>query len=280
MSGLSVLTLVKNRTPHLHRQIEGLRRSIAAPGELIIVNMGAGPLNLSAAAFPINVVDLASDGLPLAQARNLAAAQANFEKLLFLDVDCIPMRNLLTASAQALDQFNGLICAEIRYLPASDLRNWQEEELLLTAAKHPARDFPASGLRPEHNPGLFWSLAFAIWRKQFHALGGFDEGFTGYGAEDTEFAFRARDAGIGLAFLGGAGAMHQHHPVYDPPLQHFNDIVRNAQRFYDRRGSWPMQGWLDAFAAMRLIGIAGDKLHILRQPRAEEVAAVCKEAAF
>jgi hypothetical protein len=273
MPGLSVLTLVKNRDPHLVRQIEGLSRSLAAPGELIIVNMGAGPLNLPAAAFPIHVIDLPSEGLPLAQARNRAAAQAKSEKLLFLDVDCIPMRHLLAASAQALDQFHGLICAEIRYLPATDLRGWQEAQLLQTAASHPARAFPASGLRLEHNPGLFWSLAFAIWREQFHALGGFDENFTGYGAEDTEFAFRARDAGIGLAFLGGAGAMHQHHAVYDPPLQHFNDILRNAQRFYDLRGTWPMQGWLDAFAAMRLIAITGEKLRILRQPRADELAA-------
>jgi glycosyltransferase involved in cell wall biosynthesis len=37
MTGVSVLTLVKNREPHLARLIEGLRRSEKRPAELIIV---------------------------------------------------------------------------------------------------------------------------------------------------------------------------------------------------------------------------------------------------
>jgi len=144
------------------------------------------------------------------------------------------------------------------------------------AVPHPHRHFPERGLRIEPNYGLFWSLAFAIRRDRFRSLGGFDERFLGYGAEDTEFAFRAQDAGIALAFLGGAGALHQHHENFDPPLQHFSDIVRNAQLFYDIRKHWPMRDWLDAFQRLGLIDIEPGQLRILRQPRETEFAAARK----
>ncbi|MET0931866.1 MAG: hypothetical protein ABWX74_20295, partial [Aeromicrobium sp.] len=46
---------------------------------------------------------------------------------------------------------------------------------------------------------------------------------------------------------------HQHHPVSSPPLEHVEDIVRNATVFHDRWGAWPMGGWLDAFEERGLV---------------------------
>ena len=40
--------------------------------------------------------------------------------------------------------------------------------------------------------GLFWSLNFAVRRTVWDELGGFDEGFGGYGGEYTDLAFTAR----------------------------------------------------------------------------------------
>jgi GT2 family glycosyltransferase len=124
----------------------------------------------------------------------------------------------------------------------------------------------------EENAGLFWSLVFAIRSARFSALGGFDEAFTGYGAEDTDFGFRAKQAGLPLLFMGGAGAFHQHHDIFDPPVQHLADIVRNARLFYQRWKVWPMEGWLAAFKEMGLIARAGDMITLLRQPTIDEVA--------
>jgi hypothetical protein len=42
--------------------------------------------------------------------------------------------------------------------------------------------------------------------------------------------------------------------VSDPPVEHLADIVRNANRFRERWGWFPMRGWLDAFAARGLAG--------------------------
>lgn len=274
---LSVLTLVKNRSDHLANLVEGLSRSSQPPDELVIVDMSDRPVDGLATDFPVRVIRLEAEGLPLAQARNLAAAQSSGEHLLFLDVDCIPMRDLVGGMDTALVLSDALICAEVRYLGAEDATPpWTEADLMRRGCPHPVRDFPKTGLRRETNAGLFWSLAFGLRRKTFKALSGFDERFTGYGAEDTDFGFRARDAGLPLFFMGGAGAFHQHHGVFDPPLQHFDDILANAETFHRIWGTWPMTGWLTAFENLGLTRLENEQLIRLRSPTATEVEAARK----
>ena len=53
----------------------------------------------------------------------------------------------------------------------------------------------------------------------------------------------------GLIWAGGAHAYHQWHPVSSPPWEHIEDIVANANRFHDKWGTFPMEGWLEAFEA-------------------------------
>ena len=58
----------------------------------------------------------------------------------------------------------------------------------------------------------FWSLSFGVRRPTWELLGGFDDGFVGYGAEDTDLGLRAAELGIPLAWFGGGTAFHQWHP--------------------------------------------------------------------
>jgi GT2 family glycosyltransferase len=271
---ISVLTLVKNREAHLRNLVEGLRRSKIAPAELVIVDMSDTPVALPYADFPIKLVRLATNGLPLAKARNLAAADASSQSLLFLDVDCIPGPGLISTMTDALKHRDALICAEILYLTEGDTDGgrWSDASLSAAGVPHPARRFPAAGLARESNVSLFWSLAFSVSASAFERVGGFDETFTGYGAEDTDFAFRAREAGLDLLFLGGTCAYHQHHGVFDPPLQHFEDIVRNARVFHSKWGAWPMLGWLDAFAKLGLLRNEGGRLSIIRHPTDHDIS--------
>lgn len=268
----SVCTLVRNREAHLRQLVEGLRRSSLQPAELIIVDMSDVPVTVGPTDFPVRIEPLPTVGLPLAKARNRAAALATQDELLFLDVDCIPMRDCLGRLQEELARHDALLCADVRYLGPDGARaNWAEADLLNQGKPHPVRDFPEVGVRTEPNAGLFWSLAFAIRKARFEEIGGFDEGFEGYGAEDTDFGFRAAQQGLPLLFVGGALACHQHHPVYDPPLQHLTDIVRNARHFYARWGKWPMEGWLKAFEVMGLIAW-DDDVRLLRLPTEAELA--------
>ena len=276
---IDVLTLVKNREAHLRNLVEGLRRSAVAPSRLIVVDMGERPVAPPECAFPVTVIRHAAEGLPLGRARNLAAAAAEAEHLLFLDVDCIPASSLLGAMSGALLQHDALICPEALYLgPGVDLGpGWTEPALRAAGQSHPSRPFPRQGLRREPNAGLFWSLAFGVARATFQRIGGFDETFTGYGAEDTDFSFTARKAGVELLFLGGPGVFHQYHGVFDPPLNHFADIVRNARIFHGKWGVWPMEGWLAAFERSGLVAWSGSSLRSLRSPTENELSRAVRD---
>ncbi len=270
----AVVTLNKGRGAHLHRLLEGLERG-TAPDTCVVVEMGGDDAPLSEHGFPVKRVPFSRPGLPLAAARNAGRRAADAETLIFLDVDCIPSCSLVSGLAAAVAEYDGLVCCAVRYLPAGAVRDgWTESDLDALGHLHPVRRFPQAGVAPSPQPGLFWSLAFGVRAATYDHLGGFDELFSGYGAEDTDLAFRAAGIGVPVLFLGGPLAYHQHHPGYDPPLQHFRDIVANAGRFHARHGIWPMDGWLDGFARLGLI--APDRtlgLVVRRDPTPAEIAA-------
>lgn len=268
----SVITLNKGRDTHLARLLEGLGRG-TPPAECVVVEMGANPPPLGDHGFPIRRIALPSEGLPLARARNVGRRAAASPHLIFLDVDCIPSADLVSGLASDLTEADGLICCEVRYLPDGAVDDdWTEAHLRRRGHSHPVRSFPDRGLVHTDNPGLFWSLAFGVRATTFDRLGGFDETFDGYGAEDTDLAFRADAVGVPILFSARGHAFHQYHGAYDPPLQHFTDIVSNARHFHARHGLWPMDGWLDAFASMGLLAPDWRKgPTVLRMPTADEL---------
>lgn len=273
MNDISVVTLVKNRAAHLDRLLAGLDASSEHPGEIIIVDMGESSVAVRNTAIPKKIVRLSAKGLPLAAARNRGAEAASGRHLLFLDVDCIPQASLVNLMSRELSSNNALICAEVRYLGPQAMHLHGDEALMKASVLHPHRQFPPTGTRNETNAGFFWSLLFGIRRETFFRLAGFDEGYEGYGAEDTDFGFRACEIGLPLLFLGGTGAFHQYHGVMDPPLQHLEDIVRNANRFYRRWQLWPMQDWLASFATLGLISRNETAIKLLRLPTQAELNA-------
>jgi GT2 family glycosyltransferase len=271
----AVITLNKGRRAHLTRLLEGLGRG-TPPDACVVVEMGGDDAPFPPLPFPVERVAFPRAGLPLAAARNAGRRAARAETLIFLDVDCIPSADLVAGLTRAVAAQDGLICCEIGYLPAGAVADgWRAADLERLGQPHPVRTFPPPGqVAPAPQPGLFWSLAFAVRAATYDRLSGFDEAFSGYGAEDTDLAFRADRAGVPTLFLGGPRAYHQHHPGYDPPLQHFRDIVANATRFQARHGLWPMDGWLDGFARLGLI--AADRsggIVVRRDPTPQEMAA-------
>lgn len=264
--GISVLTLVKGRAEALENMINGLVRSSKLPDELIIILINERTCKLPETPFPVRQIIMNTKmDLPLAAARNLAARQAAGSLLIFLDVDCIPAPDLI-AQYHAHHQEGILINGEVRYL-GKDAASRPEllDELDQLSEPDPVRS-DMNQLPHE----LFWSLNFACTAQDYHLIGGFDEAYTGYGAEDTDFAFMARKAEIQMLKIP-AMAYHQYHDSYSPPLNHFNDIVANARTFFSKWGSWPMEGWLYLFADMGLVKYNGHQMEIIRQPEASEI---------
>jgi len=203
-------------------------------------------------------------GLRLAHARNVgarAAEEAGGRLLIFLDADCVPGPELVARylEAHALHP-DAVLCGPVTYLPPG-VDAADPTALAAARAPHPARPAPPDGIierAGDEDYALFWSLSFAVGTGTWRRAGGFHEGYEGYGGEDTDYAFSLRAAHIPLMWVGGADAYHQHHETSSPPWQHLDDILRNGRLFAARWGRWPMQGWLDQFAAAGAIERDGD----------------------
>jgi len=266
----ALITIAHGRHAHLLRQYEALGASTVQPDDVILVAMDDRSLaDLPFGDVGPTIVDLPAGrrGLPLAAARNAgaeAALRAGADVLIFLDVDCLPGPGLVESYlAGAADPAwaGSVLCGPVTYLPPAPEGGYDLAALDELADPHPARPAPEPGtVIRGTDPALFWSLSFAVTAQTWRAIGGFADIYEGYGAEDTDFALTAKAAGVHLAWVGGARAFHQHHPTANPPVQHLDDIVHNANIYFERWGAWPMGGWLEQFQRAGLVRWTADSL--------------------
>ena len=236
--------------------------------------------------------------------RNLGAQHATHDTLVFLDVDCIVAPTFIEQMYSKLMQRpDALLMGQPRYLTrpltekeSSQLQHDQLSFAFLNelsvynpyrynfeeAESNPANTAQTT-IKQTDDYGAFWSLCFAIQRSTFDKIGGFDTQYTGYGAEDTDFAFTAHRLDIDF-YLTADIAYHQQHSVYRPPLNHLDSIVVNANRFYQKWQCWPMDGWLSEFADAGMIEWAADQscsIVKVRSPNDNEItAAHCSDAPY
>ncbi|WP_019925475.1 glycosyltransferase family 2 protein [Nocardia sp. BMG111209] len=261
---IAVVTVAAGRTHHLRNQLDTVARSTRIPDAHIVVAMGDREVAATVGHRATTVFLPAAPPLPLAAARNRGARTAldtGADLLIFLDVDCLPDPNMIDRyqrAAAVVGDTAALLCGPVTYLRPPPATGYDLEALDRSRDPHPARPSP-----PDHalcdgtDFDLFWSLSFAVTTETWCAIRGFDPGYRGYGAEDTDFAYRAAAVGARLVWVGGAHAYHQYHPVSDPPIEHLPDILVNARLFHRRWGVWPMRGWLHGFAAAGLIEYVG-----------------------
>ena len=275
MPSVSVVTLARGRPTHLRNLVIGLMRQTVPPVELIVAVMQDEPYDLPKAPFPIRQMAIIGAMLPLAAARNGAARAAIGDGLVFLDMDCIPAPELVADYALRLGELDGLLMGEVMYLPGgATAGDWRSEDFEQIAVRHSdRRGPPADGIDRCSDYRCFWSLNFAMRRKTFLGVGGFHEGYAGYGGEDTDFGKVVEVAGIPIAWIRGGLAHHQYHPHHMPPVHHLDSVVRNAEVFEARWGYRTMGHWLHAFRLMGLIDDrAGAPIRIVRRPDADDLA--------
>lgn len=252
VSDFSVITITHNRNEHLANLIRGIEHSSVQPAELVIVYINQPtPLRLQSSVH-IREIHIDSDRtLPLARARNVGANEASFEQLIFLDVDCIPSHDMFERMLSVNADLDKLVMGTPRYVvPGKSIEKIDDVSLDSISVEHTNRRQIQEGKTDTYT--LFWSLCFSISRSVFHKIGGFDERYTGYGGEDTDFALMAEKYTIPF-YITSAQCYHQYHSVYKPPVQHLEDIVLNSNYFYDKWQIWPMEGWLQKFVDLDLI---------------------------
>ena len=251
MPEFSIVTIVKGRRKQLANLLDAVKASTILPYDIQVVCMD----NLEGIITPdgLNVnIHLIEENheLPLAAARNLGITATKTDNVIFIDVDCIVSPTLFANLLMVLEA-ETIISAYPLYLPVvpdtgvyGDLKH--------KAVTHPARERIPVGQPVDHLQ--FWSLIFAIQKQTFEKIGGFDESFTGYGAEDTDFAMMFHQADVKLIFIRDY-VLHQYHDKHDPPVNHFDSIIENATRYQQKWNILPMQRWLKAFEDMGLIKI-------------------------
>ena len=217
---------------------EALRLTLAALGEqtypdslveVIVVDDGSelplAPID-PIGSLRTRVVRQEDLGFGLARARNNGAAQASGEILVFLDCDMVPEPTWLEAHARwhhlvpdAVTlgfrrhvDFDGIspddIAAAARSGDVGDLFVERKQEEPEWIEFHMSR---TAGLT-SNDDDLFRVVTggnLAMRAEAFHAVGGFDESFTQWGAEDTELGYRLFTFGAELIPERGALCWHQ-----------------------------------------------------------------------
>jgi N-acetylglucosaminyl-diphospho-decaprenol L-rhamnosyltransferase len=256
----AVVTLAHGRHDHLALQHCSLALATQPPDVYVVVAI-ADPWIESWQPEPgprPHVVGVPTDprGLPLAAARNagFAAAYAlGADVAIGLDVDCLAGPELVEAYTRAVAAEPGVVWSgPVTYLAPPGDGGYDVRTIGERDDPHPGRPGPPPGVLARDLPAeLFWSLSFACHRRAWEAVGGFHEGYVGYGAEDTDFGRMLASEGIEHAMAGSARAYHQHHEVERPPVRHLPDLLRNGALYAARWGTWPMSGW---FAELERLG--------------------------
>ena len=222
--------------PSSSDQVEGLTREVVA--------VGRGP----------------AGGLPLAAARNLGvrtAIDAGADVVVLLDVDCLAGAGLVASYADVVTaRPEHIWSGPVTYLPprrpAATPRTRPTSRTGTTRTRRDRALRPASCWSPT-TPTSSGRCPSACTRARGSASAASARTTSATAGEDTDLGRTAIARGIGLGWVGGARAYHQHHPVSSPPVEHLDDILRNGRLFHERWGEWPMTGWLEEFERRGLV---------------------------
>ncbi|MHA3979397.1 glycosyltransferase family 2 protein [Halovulum sp. GXIMD14794] len=275
MPDVSALTIAAGRAEHLRNVIRGFQAQQQKPVELIVgVMQDAAYDDLPETDFPVRqiLVPKVEGELPLAAARNRVAKAAAGEVLVFVDVDCIPNPSLVSDYAAAATPGCGLVMGEVLYLfEGATAGGLDFDAFDQIGVRHSDRQGPPeSGLRRCEDYRCFWSLNFAMHRDDWERSGGFDEGYYGYGGEDTDFGRVLDDRDIAIWWTRGARVYHQYHSHCMPPIHQVASVIRNSEHFASRWGHRTMEHWLYGFQLMGLVEKTPQGLRILREPDAAD----------
>jgi GT2 family glycosyltransferase len=197
---VSVIVPTADRPDTLRRCLEALGRQTVGGFETIVVDDrgGADPAGGNVSRL------LRSERVGAAAARNLGAAEASRDILLFLDDDLVPKPDLIERHLEAHGERPGGIVVG-HSAPRTRSRNlvsrgsavWWEDDF---------RD------RADAITTTFVDLFsgnMSIERETFTRLGGFDRGFGQLRREDWEFGVRALEAGLRIEYEPSAWADHE-----------------------------------------------------------------------
>lgn len=226
---VALIVTTHEQPDFLRRVLNAVSRQSRLPQEMLLADDGSGDetreIFLRWAArqpFPGRHVWQAHDGFRKAHMLNRAVAATKMDYLIFLDGDMVPHcdfitdhcaaarpaafiqghRALVEQNAAAWFGQGGLAADRRRALWQGQISGWKN------AFRWP---WPVVSEK-KHLRGIR-GCNFSLWRADMVRVNGYNEAFTGWGREDSEFAARLMNAGVRRRDLRGrAVCFHLWHP--------------------------------------------------------------------
>ncbi len=204
---ISIVIPVYNREESLQKTLESIKKQTYKNYEIIIVDDHSEDNSAKIAKKYTEKVIVNKKRLGVSKSRNTGIKNSSTEHIVFIDSDCIAENNWLEKLYKEYKKSNELIITSGVKIPKSTFLGDCISEL----------GFPAGG-----NAGFInmWKVdqnSFTtkiatcnclIHKSVFNKLGYFEENFP-YGAEDTEFSFRAIKNGIKIKYTKDSTVWHE-----------------------------------------------------------------------
>ena len=244
----TLIAINDGRSVELNAMLRGISQGSTVPDEIVIVNLEDRPnikddYGLNIKMFQLSEQDVEQNSYSCA--RNLGAQKATYDNLHFLNAECIPELDYFEKMSFFLSTCNGLVMGVPRYLYNKVNFEFKVNDLYRVSKHHYKRPRVQGVIRTK-DVNLFWSLCFSVTRSNFEKLGGFDEKYCGYGAEDTDLATTCLEMGMPL-YLSEAITYHQLSGFFEPPVDKIEPILVNCNYYFSKWGKWPMNKQLKAF---------------------------------
>ena len=165
-----------------------------------------------------------------------AAAAGDWTVAIIMDADTIPDPERVREAVSRAHLTGQMV------LPYDDRRELEPGETELVM--HGSPFLPAMG----RDYGAALSGAVVVSRRLWDVVGGFDESFVGWGAEDNDFADACRRTGGEIVHLPGP-VYHLHHERHPDATETSPVLQANRRRWKQKRAAW--QDWRTLYKAHR-----------------------------
>lgn len=182
--------------------------------EVVLVDNGSGDGTVAAVRerFPSVKVVASKVNRGLNGGKNLGQKQAKGDYVLFLDSDTIVDKHLLTELVKIAESDSqvGIVCPKMYYHEPEDVIWYAGSfvNLWTSQTRNIGCNQIDNGQFDQVRETQFAPTAYLVTRRVFEKLGGHDESyFMSYG--DTDYGFRAREAGFRVMFCPTAKLWHR-----------------------------------------------------------------------
>jgi mannosyltransferase OCH1-like enzyme len=200
--------------------LEGLCRQDVSDFDVIVVNDGKAEADEAVRSLvrrfeqrlqiQYHFLDAPTEAFRAGAARNEAIRWSTAERILFLDEDCVPDPDWVREHRLLKYPSNSAGIGMRRMFPEADVVPYNGN---LNYEEFRAKSGPDFRLDTKEALSTHWHTCnCSAVRSLLVQLGGFDESFTGWGAEDTDLGVRMGRAGATFKRLGRGFVTHLGHP--------------------------------------------------------------------